>query len=103
MGNIMDKKLVINKTLLHHLAKLARIDLGEEEAQLLKDFRAIISYFDELSELDTSSVEPMSGGTDLENVFRDDVYEEEKRLPQDGARDALPKKEGDYLSVPPVL
>lgn len=99
----MSRKQVINKTLLHHLAELARLDLGKEEAQLLKDFRAIIGYFDELSELDTSLVEPMSGGTNLENVFRNDAYEEEQRLPRDGARNAFPKEEDDYLSVPPVL
>ena len=74
----------INKELLEHLARLARIELDEkEEPKLLSDLVAILNYFKELEALDTTGVVPMDGGTQLKNVFRED--EAKQPFPDDVA------------------
>ena len=57
-----------------HLAQLSSLQLAPEEAASLQtDLEAIIGYIQQLSELDTTGVEPTYQVTDLQNVWRDDV------------------------------
>jgi aspartyl-tRNA(Asn)/glutamyl-tRNA(Gln) amidotransferase subunit C len=96
----------INKHELEHLAKLARIELNPaEEEKLLKDLGAILSYFKELQEVDTSAVEPMTGGTDLRNIFREDSEEDGGRenTNRGAGVDAFPESQNGYLKIPPVF
>lgn len=92
----------INKKTLEYLAELARLDLksGEEE-KLLKDLQAILDYFKEIQKLDTTNIEPMTGGTHLENIFREDVGGETEDTGK--GPEAFPDKQGRYLKVPPVF
>ncbi|MBI4193046.1 MAG: aspartyl/glutamyl-tRNA amidotransferase subunit C, partial [Candidatus Colwellbacteria bacterium] len=60
----------------------------------------ILDHIEELNELDTAGVEPMSGGVGTANVLRDD--ETDATLLGKG-RGAFPETEGDYLKVPPVF
>lgn len=92
----------LNKKSLEHLAELARIELkaGEEE-KLLKDLQIILGHFGELQALDTSSVQPMTGGTNLENVFRED--EIGKTGDTGKGAEVFPESKGGYLKVPPVF
>ncbi|OGM91055.1 hypothetical protein A3A20_00465 [Candidatus Wolfebacteria bacterium RIFCSPLOWO2_01_FULL_45_19] len=103
---------VIDKKTLEHLAELARIELNEgEEEKLLKDLKNILGYFNELKELNTEGVEPLSGGVAEVNVFRDDVPD----LPSEASAQAgrasdtgkgknqFPEVEKGYLKVPPVF
>ena len=93
---------MITKHTLDHLAKLARIELGEkEEEKLLADLQKIVEYFDELKALDTSGVEPMTGGTREKNIFREDTDRENTQ--QGKGIGALPESENGYLKVPPVF
>ncbi|MDO8664507.1 MAG: Asp-tRNA(Asn)/Glu-tRNA(Gln) amidotransferase subunit GatC [Candidatus Liptonbacteria bacterium] len=92
----------ISKKTLEHLAELSRIKLNEkEEEKLLEDLRKILAYFDELKSLDTSSVEPMNGGTDLKNSFRED--EERLNTNQGNGADVFPESKDGFLKVPPVF
>ncbi|HEX4104335.1 MAG TPA: Asp-tRNA(Asn)/Glu-tRNA(Gln) amidotransferase subunit GatC [Candidatus Paceibacterota bacterium] len=92
----------INKRELEHLAKLARIELDPaEEEKLLKDLGEILDYFKELQALDTASVVPMTGGTDLKNVFRED--DERENTDRGAGTDAFPEKRDGFLKVPPVF
>jgi aspartyl-tRNA(Asn)/glutamyl-tRNA(Gln) amidotransferase subunit C len=92
----------INKHELEHLAKLARTELDpKEEEKLLKDLGNILEHFNELKSLDTTAVEPMAGGTDLKNVFRDDA--ERENTNQGAGVEAFPESEHGYLKVPPVF
>jgi aspartyl-tRNA(Asn)/glutamyl-tRNA(Gln) amidotransferase subunit C len=57
-----------------HLAQLSSLQLSDTEIDdLQKDIGNILGYVQQLSELDTSGVEPTYQVTDLENVWRDDV------------------------------
>jgi aspartyl-tRNA(Asn)/glutamyl-tRNA(Gln) amidotransferase subunit C len=92
----------IGKKELEHLAKLARIELapGEEE-KLLKDLGNILDHFKELNELDTVNITPMTGGTALMNVLRED--EERESTNRGAGVDAFPESKDGYLKVPPVF
>mgnify|MGYP000903611591 FL=1 len=85
-----------------HLAALSSLQLTDGESeQLRQDLQRIISYINQLAELDTRSVEPTYQVTALENVWRaDDVV-------ADVARDQLlalaPEQQSDQVKVPQVL
>lgn len=56
-----------------HIAHLARIELTEVEKQKIeKDLSAILEFVEKLNEVDTENVEPMTGGTSLKNITRED-------------------------------
>ncbi len=85
-----------------YFAKLARVKLtSEEEDKFSDDLGKILNHFNELQELDTSDVKPMTGGTELRNVFREDEAREE-RLGRTGV-EQFPEVKGDFLSVPKVF
>lgn len=93
----------ITKKSLEHLADLARLELTEkEEEKFLKDLESILGHFKELESLDTSNVAPLTGGTSLKNVFREDG-ERKSSLAADPVVDAFPEKEKGYLKVPAVF
>jgi aspartyl-tRNA(Asn)/glutamyl-tRNA(Gln) amidotransferase subunit C len=92
----------LSKRDLEHLAKLARIELDpKEEETLLKDLGALLDYFKELQTVDTANVAPMTGGTDLRNIFRDD--DERENTNQGAGTDAFPEKKDGFLKIPPVF
>jgi aspartyl-tRNA(Asn)/glutamyl-tRNA(Gln) amidotransferase subunit C len=92
----------ISKEELHHLAELARIKLDpKEEDKLIKDLANILAHFEELRALDTKTVPPMTGGTDLRNVFRDDT--ERENTNQGEGTLAFPESENGSLKVPRVF
>lgn len=100
----------INESVLKHLFTLARIEEEKDPARrekLLKDLSKILDHFNELGEVDTSNVEPMSGGTFLSDVFRQDeercLSQEERKKQREKAVDQFPKKERDYLKTPGVF
>lgn len=85
-----------------YFAKLARIKLtAEEEKRFSKDLGEILDHFKQLQELDTSEVQPMTGGTELRNIFREDEPRE-SRLDRTGVEQFLEAK-SDFLKAPKVF
>lgn len=98
----MSSKIHIDRKTLEHLAKLARLELKElEEAKLITDISKILGHFEELQELDTSEVAPLTGGTDLKNIFREDNVSENTNKGK--GTDAFPEEENGFLKIPPVF
>ena len=64
-----------------HVAKLARLELTEEEKEkFTKQLGDVLKHVDAMNEVDTSNVEPMSHAIDFVNVMRDDeVYYEQTK------------------------
>jgi aspartyl-tRNA(Asn)/glutamyl-tRNA(Gln) amidotransferase subunit C len=92
----------ITKRELEHLAVLARIELDpQEEEKLLKDLGEILGYFTELQKLDTANVMPMTGGTDLENVLREDTAHES--TDRGAGVESFPESQDGFLKIPPVF
>ena len=65
---------MISKEQVRHIAKLARLQLQEEEVtQYQQDLSQILDYFDILKEVDTDNVEPMTHSVYHENIARADI------------------------------
>ena len=65
---------IISDETIEYVGILAKLGLSEEEKeQAKKDMGEMLDYIDQLNELDTSAVEPMSHVFPVANVFREDV------------------------------
>lgn len=96
------KKVKITKSDVEKIAKLARIELSEEEKEkFTRQFEDILEFVNELQEVDTSSVEEISQIAGLENVWREDKAGE--LLSNEQALANAPAKKGGYFKVKEVL
>ena len=68
---------VIDDETIEYVGILAKLELSQEEKEAAKkDMGRMLDYIDQLNELDTSGVEPMSHVFPIHNVFREDVVGE---------------------------
>ena len=84
-----------------HVAKLARLELTEEEKELYtKQLGDVLKYVDQMNEVDTTGVEPMAHAIDFVNVMREDAvkYEEDKKTLMANA----PYEEDGFFRVPKI-
>ncbi len=85
-----------------YVANLAKLELSEEEKKRFqKELDNIITYIDQLNELDTENVPITSHVALLQNVFRED-----KVLPSLSPDQALanaPEKKDGFFRVPRVI
>ncbi|WP_141430388.1 Asp-tRNA(Asn)/Glu-tRNA(Gln) amidotransferase subunit GatC [Bacillus sp. 03113] len=82
-----------------HVAHLARLAITEEEAEKFqKQLDAIISFAEELNELNTDDVEPISHVLDMKNVMREDIVQ--KGLPVEEVLKNAPDHENGQVKVP---
>ena len=81
---------------------LARLHLNDAELDTMtQQLGQIVDYIDQLSELDTSQVEPMAHAIEMTNVFADD--ELRPSLSREQALQNAPKQDGEFYRVPAVL
>ncbi len=85
-----------------YIADLARLKLTEKEIDYFAgQLSAIISYIDQLKEVDTANVEPTTHVMPMQNVFREDVVRPSLRS-EDVMRNA-PSKESSLFKVPRII
>jgi aspartyl-tRNA(Asn)/glutamyl-tRNA(Gln) amidotransferase subunit C len=85
-----------------HVARLARLELTEEEkGQMTAQLDAILGYFDKLNELDTSAVEPTTTVIPMVSVMRQD--EALPSLSQEEALANAPDREDVFFRVPRII
>ena len=73
-----EPKNVISDETIEYVGILAKLELtAEEKEQAKKDIGEMLDYIDKLGELDTAGVEPMSHAFPVNNVFREDIVENE--------------------------
>jgi aspartyl-tRNA(Asn)/glutamyl-tRNA(Gln) amidotransferase subunit C len=93
--------MAISREQVLHVARLARLDLGEEEVvRLTGELGAILDAVSKVAELDLSEVPPTSHPLDLVNAWADDVPHESPPLEDVFAN--APAREGDLFKVPPT-
>jgi aspartyl-tRNA(Asn)/glutamyl-tRNA(Gln) amidotransferase subunit C len=64
----------ISDETMEYVGILAKLELSPEEAEAAKkDMAEMLDYIDQLNELDTTGIEPMSHVFPVNNVFREDV------------------------------
>lgn len=93
----------ISRDDVQHLAHLSSLQLADDEIDSLRaDIGNILGYVHQLSELDTTGVEPTYQVTDLENIWRDDTV-----IDYGVSREQLlalaPEATTDSVKVPKVL
>ena len=77
----MSKKTLLSKEEILHLAKLAKLQLTEDEiTKYQSQLGETIDYIKNLDELDTKDVEPTNSVVDLKNVMFEDGAKNEKGL-----------------------
>jgi len=93
----------LNKDSIKKLSKLCRIDCSENEQEsLLNDLEKILSYVDQLQEVDTENV-PVCNHVlaDMANVMREDSVGE--TIPREVFLALAPEHTGGMVRVPPVI
>jgi aspartyl-tRNA(Asn)/glutamyl-tRNA(Gln) amidotransferase subunit C len=84
-----------------HVARLARLELSEEEVERFgEQLSAILEAVGRVSELDLEGVQPTSHPLDLVNVFGDD--EPRPSLAREDALRNAPDPEDGFFGVPSV-
>jgi aspartyl-tRNA(Asn)/glutamyl-tRNA(Gln) amidotransferase subunit C len=93
----------ISRDDVQHLAQLSSLQLTDDELDGLQiDIANILGYVQQLSELDTSGVEPTYQVTDLENIFRDDTIID-YGISREQLLELSPDRAENSVKVPKVL
>ena len=92
---------MISEKEVRHVAKLARLELTDEEVEKYsKQLGDILKYVEKMNEIDTEGIEPMPHAIPLYNVMREDIvkYEETKEELMKNA----PYEEDGFFRVPKI-
>jgi len=92
-----------DKEMLKSLTKLCRIDCSDEEMKvLLKNLKSILSYIDQMKEVDTENVAICNHVSEnVVSVMREDLVGE--TLPNETFLKNSPSHVGGMIRVPPVI
>ena len=92
----------INRKTVEHIARLAALELSEEEVERFQNqLGRILEYIDKLQELDLSGVEPYQHRIPRKQLYREDQPEESCTV--DACLQNAPEREDRYFKVPRVL
>lgn len=84
------------------IARLSRLEVSEENMpQLEKELSDILSYVEQLNELDLDGVETMAHAVPLQNVLRADQVK--PSIDHDKALSTAPVEDDGYFAVPRVV
>lgn len=87
---------------IEHVALLARLELTPEERErFTPQLNSILEYFEQLQQLDTTGVAPMSHAVAISNVFRED--EPGPSLSAEEALSNAPDQASGCFRVPRVI
>ncbi len=93
----------ISRDDVQHLAQLSSLALSDQEIDNLRiDIGNILGYINQLSELDTSGVEPTYQVSGLENIWREDKIDD-YGLGRDDLLALAPESAEGQIKVPKVL
>jgi aspartyl-tRNA(Asn)/glutamyl-tRNA(Gln) amidotransferase subunit C len=92
----------INKDTIKKISKLARISVTNDETDRLeKDLNSILKFVEQLKELNTDKVEPISSVSDQDLTMNKD--EVKKINEKDDILKNTPEKNSNYYVVPKVI
>jgi len=84
-----------------HVAKLARLELTDDEKEMFThQLGDVLRHVEKMNEVDTVGVEPMNHPIDFSNVMREDnkIYENTREELMQNAPDI----EGEFFKVPKI-
>jgi aspartyl-tRNA(Asn)/glutamyl-tRNA(Gln) amidotransferase subunit C len=92
----------VDKDTVRRVARLARLAFPEERLEpMAGELNRLLAWVEQLNEVDTSSVEPMSSAVKLSAKMRDDVVTA-GNMAADVVKNA-PLGEDNYFAVPKVV
>jgi aspartyl-tRNA(Asn)/glutamyl-tRNA(Gln) amidotransferase subunit C len=90
---------MISRDQVLHVARLARLELSEEEVERMAgELSGILDHVDKIAELDLDDTEPTEHVVALENVLRPD--EPRPSLPRERALESAPDPDDGAFRVP---
>jgi aspartyl-tRNA(Asn)/glutamyl-tRNA(Gln) amidotransferase subunit C len=93
---------MITRADVEHVAELARLELtAAEKEQFIAQLNSILTYIEQLGELNTAGVEPTSHVLPMSNVFRDD--EVRPSLDRDQVLQNAPQESHFFFKVPRII
>lgn len=93
---------MIDQKTVRHIAKLARLNITDKEAEEYSaQLSKILNHFEQISKIDTKGVEPLVTPTDMEEFWREDAVKHETTAEEIVAN--APQKTGHLFTVPPVV
>jgi aspartyl-tRNA(Asn)/glutamyl-tRNA(Gln) amidotransferase subunit C len=94
----------LNKEEVDKIAKLARLELSDEERQAFcQQLSSILNYVSKLSEVNIDGVEPMSHSIPVSNIMRADELLVCTKNIRAHLISAFPEREDDWLKVKAVF
>ena len=94
--------MVIDKEKIIHVSKLARISLDKNKSEALaKDLSSIFKFIEQLNELNTDKIEPLSSILNEPLRSRQDLISDGKI--RDKVLKNSPKKNEEFFVVPKVI
>lgn len=92
----------ITKETIEKIAHLARLEISETEVEEMQDrLTKTLNWMEQLNEVDTTGVEPLTHMSKEVNVLREDVAE--NTLSRERALKNAPSHTETYFSVPKVV
>ncbi len=92
----------ISKEQVKHVANLSRLAITEEETEkLTKQLDSIITFAEQLNELDTENIEPTTHVLHMKNVLREDKAS--KGLPREEVLKNAPDHQDGQIRVPGIM
>jgi aspartyl-tRNA(Asn)/glutamyl-tRNA(Gln) amidotransferase subunit C len=94
--------MALDKAAVAHIAALARIRLGDDEIEpLARELSQILTWVEQLNEVDTADVAPLASVAAAALPMRED------EVTDGGGRDAIlenaPRRAGAFFAVPKVV
>ncbi len=95
----------MNKDKVLKLAKLARIELSDEESQrLVGEFEAILNYVGQVKGTQKANSSKLTADSfSIKNVMREDAKPHESGIHTEELLKQAPNREGDYIKVKKIL
>ena len=94
--------MTINKEAVKKISQLSRIASNDEfETSMIKDLNTILKFVDQLNEIDTKDIEPLSSVVEQKLFQREDVVK--KMNEKEEILKNSPNKNENYFVVPKVI
>ena len=94
--------MTIDRNHILKLASLANLTLSEEEIDgYISDTNKILKLFEEIKDIDTTGVEPLSNVLEEFSETREDIPE--NIIGRDAALENAPDTDGVFFQVPPTI
>ena len=95
---------MITEKEVQHVAKLARLNMTEEEEErFAKELSSILDYVEKLKKVKVDKVEPTSHPFDIKNVMREDFPRKQEDKVVKKLIEAAPAQKDNYIKVKTVL